>query len=96
MSLLGQSEIVIRSIPAFIKTNDLENLIVQLLTDFKMLGFSRELEAYFNQLLATISCHSAVRANDQLAIEGMNEILRQMEKTIRIRRTSQKKLRRIF
>ncbi|MCF6776962.1 DNA mismatch repair endonuclease MutL [Thiotrichales bacterium 19X7-9] len=83
MSLLGQSEIVIRSIPAFIKTNDLENLIVQLLTDFKMLGFSKGLEAYFNQLLATISCHSAVRANDQLTIEGMNEILRQMEKTVR-------------
>ncbi|TNF70104.1 MAG: DNA mismatch repair endonuclease MutL [Gammaproteobacteria bacterium] len=83
MSLLGQSEIVIRSIPAFIKINDLENLIVQLLTDFKMLGFSKELEAYFNQLLATISCHSAVRANDQLTIEGMNEILRQMEKTVR-------------
>ncbi|MCF6764367.1 DNA mismatch repair endonuclease MutL [Thiotrichales bacterium 19S3-7] len=83
MALLGCSEIVIRSIPAFIKTNDLEKLVVQLLTDFKMLGFSNELEAYFNQLLATISCHSAVRANDQLTLEGMNEILRQMEKTIR-------------
>lgn len=82
-SLLGESEIVIRRIPVFVETNDLESLVIQLLTDFKLLGFSDQLEAYFNQFLATLSCHSALRANDQITNESMNEILRQMEKTAR-------------
>lgn len=80
---LGEKELVIRSIPYFVKTNDLESLVVQLLHDFKTLGFSKKLELYFNQLLATISCHSAVRANDKLTLESMNEVLRQMEQTVR-------------
>lgn len=80
---LGQSEAVIRSMPAFVKVNDLERLVVQLLTDFSTLGFSKTLEAYFNQFLATLSCHQALRANDHLTKDEMNEVLRQMEKTVR-------------
>ncbi|MCF6807259.1 DNA mismatch repair endonuclease MutL [Thiotrichales bacterium 19S9-12] len=80
---LSDLEIVIRSAPTFVKTNDLEKLILQLLTDFSLMGFSKEVEAYFNQFLATYSCHSALRAHDELSIEGMNEMLRQMESTER-------------
>ena len=76
----------LRSVPALLaegidKTG--QDLISDLLADFKRYGESSLLEEKRNEILATMACHSAVRAHRYLTIDEMNALLRSMEKTDR-------------
>ena len=80
---LGPESIAIRQIPALLKQADAAELVRDVLSDLMEYGSSDKIQAHTNELLATMSCHGAVRANRRLTQMEMNALLRDMEVTER-------------
>ena len=57
------------------------NMMNDIIQDLINFGHSAKLEQEHNQILATMACHRAIRANHVLNIAEMNALLRQMEET---------------
>lgn len=76
----------LRALPAILageieKTG--EALVSDVLSEMRRYGESEKVEQKRNEILATMACHSAVRAHRYLTLEEMNALLRQMEQTER-------------
>ncbi|WP_192484614.1 MULTISPECIES: DNA mismatch repair endonuclease MutL [Cysteiniphilum] len=82
-SALGEKTLVIRAIPIYLKNNHIENLVMEIANSLKVSGKAKPMDDYIHAILATMSCHKAVRAHDQITVEEMNQLLRDMEQTAR-------------
>ena len=80
----GPETVVLRATPAILAKTDVDQLLRDMLADMLSHGFSHKAQESINTLLATMACHSSVRAKRKLSIEEMNALLRDMEKTERI------------
>lgn len=80
---LSPTQLVIRTMPALLKQNEAEQIAQKVIEELREFGASRVLTERRNEILATLACHSAVRANRSLNISEMNALLREMEQTER-------------
>jgi DNA mismatch repair protein MutL len=80
---LGPETLAIRQIPALLKQAEANRLVSDVLADLMEYGTSDRVQAHMNELLGTMACHGAIRANRRLAIPEMNALLRDMENTER-------------
>ncbi|MEG2803204.1 DNA mismatch repair endonuclease MutL [Stenotrophomonas sp.] len=79
----GPGSLHVRSIPALLANAEPEGLLRDVLTDLREHGQSRRIATARDELLSTMACHGAVRANRRLTVPEMNALLRDMEITER-------------
>ena len=80
---LSAGTLVVRSRPAALADADLAELTRSVLAELAEAGASRVVQRARDDILATMACHGAVRANRRLSLEEMNALLREMEATER-------------
>jgi len=83
MAVIAPNAIAIRAIPSMLGNADAAQLAHETLREIGEFGGGRVLTERRNEMLATMACHAAVRANRQLTIAEMNALLRDMEATER-------------
>lgn len=83
IDVIGENQIAVRAIPLLLDDGKTEQLVIDVLNDMVYFGGSNAILAHQEELLSTMACHTAVRANHQLSIPEMNALLREMEITVR-------------
>jgi DNA mismatch repair protein MutL len=77
------NELTVSAVPLLFAKYNIEEFIWDVLKELNQFGDSNIAELRIEEVLSTVACHSAVRANRNLTIMEMNALLRDMEATER-------------
>jgi DNA mismatch repair protein MutL len=77
----GINSIAVQEIPAILNSENIKNLINDILDELQDLENSETLEQKIDAVLSRIACHGSIRSGRRLRLEEMNHLLRDMENT---------------
>jgi len=80
---LSLTTLAVRAMPVMLRQSEAEAAAHDVIDELREFGASRAMTERRDELLATLACHGAVRANRILSITEMNALLREMEQTER-------------
>jgi DNA mismatch repair protein MutL len=83
LAVIAPNALAVRSVPMTLVQADSAQLARDVLSEIAEFGGSRVLVERQNEMLSTMACHAAVRANRALTVPEMNALLREMEVTER-------------
>jgi DNA mismatch repair protein MutL len=83
LDILGEELITVRQVPSLLRDEDIEQLVRDVIADLIEYGTSDRIRESINELLSTMACRGAVKANHRLTIPEMNALLRKIETTER-------------
>ena len=83
ISPFSPKTLAVRAVPTSLVNGNATELARSVLAELSQHDASNVIERAQNELLGTMACHGAVRANRRLTVEEMNALLRQMEETDR-------------
>lgn len=80
---IGADAAVVRAVPSLLCEANVERLVRDVIADIRVHGDTRRVHERIDEILGTIACHGAVRANRRLTLPEMDALLRDMERTER-------------
>ena len=76
----GNNSFLIRSVPALLKNVDSAGLLKDVISEIASTGKQESLSDKIDLVIATMACHSSIRANFELNLEEMKALLQELDR----------------